>query len=399
MAVRHAGQWCPTCASGLGERFCRAMFERIFDAPFGKARPKWLLNERKRRMELDGFNQQLGVAFEFQGPQHYTEIEHFHRKGSLERRARDDATKRVLCKAHKVSLIEVPHTVKYEDVQQYIHGQCLSLGVKVAPKPPIDLAKLDFYPSFDLARLRDYAEARGGKCLTNYFPGVAVPVKWRCAHGHEWRCSFHEISRRGGWCPDCAVNSPLALADMQHLAHERGGECLSTEYGNISRRLRWRCASGHVWEATGNDVRNSGSWCPYCAGVARGTIDDAKKAAAAHGGQCLSQEYTNQRTKLRWRCAKGHEWDATPMSVIGSGNWCAVCSRKARLTIEEMRAIAKERGGECLSERYMNLNTKLQWRCAHGHEWAAPPNNVKHTKAWCPVCARTGSQRSEARAR
>jgi hypothetical protein len=387
MAVRHAGQWCPTCASGLGERFCRVMFERIFDAPFAKARPKWLLNERGKRMELDGFNKQLSLAFEFQGPQHYSDIAHFHQKGSLERRARDDAAKRVLCKAHEVALIEVPHTIKYEDVQEFIYDQCNSLGVTVKRKPPIELAQLDFYPSFDLTRLRDYATAKGGKCLTDYFPGMAVPVKWQCAHGHEWLSSFHEISRRDGWCPECAVNHPLSLAEMQQLAHERGGECLSTQYENSSRKLRWRCASGHEWEATGNDVRNSGSWCPHCAGVARGSIDDAKKAAAARGGQCLSDEYTNRRAKLLWRCAKGHEWSAAAGSVIGSGTWCAICSGKAKLTVEEMRAIAKERGGECLSEQYVNLGTKLSWRCAHGHEWSATPNNVKYAKAWCPVCA------------
>jgi hypothetical protein len=390
MAVRHAGQWCPICASGLGERFCRAMFERIFDAPFAKSRPRWLVNARGKQMELDGFNQEMNLAFEYQGRQHYAEVAHFHRKGSLARRRRDDAAKNVLCKAHEITLIEVPHTIQHEDVQQFIYDQCRSLGLKVARKPPIELAHLDFYPSFDLTRLRDYAEARGGKCLTDYFPGVAVPVKWRCAHGHEWLCSFQEISRRDGWCPVCAVNSPLALADMQQLAHERNGECLSTEYGNISKKLRWRCASGHEWAATGNDVRNSGSWCPHCAGVARGSLDDARKAASAHGGQCLSNEYTNRRIKLRWRCAKGHEWDAAPGSVIARGTWCAICAGKAKLTIEEMRAIAKARGGQCLSERYVNLNTKLQWRCAHGHEWSATPNNVKHAKAWCPVCARSG---------
>jgi hypothetical protein len=32
-----------------------------------------------------------------------------------------------------------------------------------------------------------------------------------------------------------------------------------------------------------------------------------------------------------------------------------------------MRALAGDRGGECLSDRYINNRTKLAWRCATGH--------------------------------
>lgn len=388
-AVRHQGQWCPVCASGLSERFCRAMFEQVFDASFAKARPKWLKNDRGNQMELDGFNRSLRLAFEFHGPQHFKENLFFHRSSPLEDRIRDDAAKRSLCAEHGVALIEVPHTVKYQEMQQFIYECCERQAVKVARKPPIELALLDFYPSNDLVRLRSYAEARGGVCMAEYFPGVAVPVRWRCAEGHEWERSFNELRRWKVWCPVCEGKVPLVLADMQRLARERGGECLAQSYSNIMSRLRWRCAKGHVWEATANDVRNSGSWCPKCAGVARLTIDDARGVAAARGGECLSTEYRSSRTKMRWRCRLGHEWDADAGSVMAGGKWCAVCSRKARLTIDEMRSIATERGGECLSDKYVNLDTKLHWRCAHGHDWWATPNNVKHARSWCPLCAHT----------
>jgi hypothetical protein len=34
-------------------------------------------------------------------------------------------------------------------------------------------------------------------------------------------------------------------------------------------------------------------------------------------------------------------------------------------------AIAREKGGLCLSTKSMNSYTRLRWRCAEGHEW--PP--------------------------
>jgi len=51
---------------------------------------------------------------------------------------------------------------------------------------------------------------------------------------------------------------------MQGLAQSRGGQCLSTEFGGVKTKLRWRCAFGHEWEATALCVQ-AGHWCPECA--------------------------------------------------------------------------------------------------------------------------------------
>ena len=39
----------------------------------------------------------------------------------------------------------------------------------------------------------------------------------------------------------------------------------------------------------------------------------------------------------------------------------------ARLTIEEMKKIATDRGGKCLSHVYINGLNRLKWQCANGH--------------------------------
>jgi len=59
----------------------------------------------------------------------------------------------------------------------------------------------------------------------------------------------------------------LDLLDMQGAAHFRGGVCLSTamKTGDLFARLRWQCAFGHEFEATPNLVLKGGHWCPECA--------------------------------------------------------------------------------------------------------------------------------------
>ncbi|MEA1959127.1 MAG: NAD(P)-binding oxidoreductase [Chloroflexota bacterium] len=54
-------------------------------------------------------------------------------------------------------------------------------------------------------------------------------------------------------------------------------------------------------------------------------------------------------------------------------------------TLEEMQALAKSRGGECLSKEYIDIKSKLKWKCASGHEWEATPR-LHLTGHWCADC-------------
>jgi len=55
------------------------------------------------------------------------------------------------------------------------------------------------------------------------------------------------------------------------------------------------------------------------------TMEEIQTMARIRGGECLSSTFTNAKTKLRWRCAFDHEWDATPV-LIRAGHWCPECA-------------------------------------------------------------------------
>ena len=116
-----------------------------------------------------------------------------------------------------------------------------------------------------------------------------------------------------------------------------------------------------------------------------------QEIAIGRGGNCLSDKYDNSSTKLKWECCERHVWKATPDS-IEQGSWCPECSRSKRLTIEGMQELAAERGGKCLSDKYINSSTKLTWECGECHIWEAAPSDIKKKK-WCPDCARIKKKR------
>jgi hypothetical protein len=238
-----------------------------------------------------------------------------------------------------------------------------------------------------LVQMRRLAQRRGGKCISRRYIDSRTPLRWRCRSGHEWNAMPTNVSK-GSWCPACAHRKRLTLDEMQTLAACRGGDCVSDHYLNNHTKLRWKCATGHEWEAAPVLVK-LGQWCPHCAHVARLSLDAMMEIASSRGGRCLSTHYVNVRTHLRWKCEAGHQWTATPAS-IKSGKWCPYCVHNQRLELKAMRRLARRRGGKCLSTTYINNRQPLLWECKRRHRWKATPANVKGGKrkrgTWCLEC-------------
>jgi hypothetical protein len=390
------GKWCPKCSSGLGERICREFFEQLFEAKFPKSRPRWLVNAAGNQMELDGYCRSLRLAFEHQGEQHYSLKTHYIKdRETLVRRQKDDSLKRALCHQHGIILILVPEIgrkTSIDDMVPLIKIECENAGMTIAPNfgtKTIDLRQAYVTCSSRkmMEELQSIAKIYGGRCISNEYVNNYIKLLWECAKGHQWQAPPSNI-KQGHWCPECAGTMRSSIEEMCELARQRGGKCLSDIYVNAHTKLLWECAKGHQWSATSNNIKR-GEWCAYCYGNINLTIEQMRQLAQERGGKCLSDAYVNADTKLLWECAKGHQWQATPYHIKNRNSWCPECAGTKRSTIEEMRELARQRGGKCLSDNYVSTHTKLLWECAEGHQWQAIPSNIKRG-SWCPYCAGRG---------
>ena len=111
-----------------GETECRRVLENIFNKPFNSERPDFLKNTvtgGKFNLELDCYNQELRLAVEYNGVQHYKFVSFFHRNNDhfMTQKYRDDMKRRI-CKENNINLIEVPYTVKIEDIKDFIINKC-----------------------------------------------------------------------------------------------------------------------------------------------------------------------------------------------------------------------------------------------------------------------------------
>jgi hypothetical protein len=115
-SLKNSGSWCPYCSKSRSEKLCREILEEYTGLPFASIRPDYLKNITGYNLELDGFCEDLRLAFEYQGKQHYEYIPHFHRnEGDFERQQERDKLKLELCKKHNIDVLIIPHTLSYQN--------------------------------------------------------------------------------------------------------------------------------------------------------------------------------------------------------------------------------------------------------------------------------------------
>ena len=107
----------------------------IFRQPFPSKRPDFLRNPvtgGNRNLELDCFNENIRLAVEYNGKQHYEYIPYFHRtKDAFYNQVYRDEMKRRACSDNGITLITVPYTVPVSEIEKFLVQQLDSLGYNV----------------------------------------------------------------------------------------------------------------------------------------------------------------------------------------------------------------------------------------------------------------------------
>ena len=243
---------------------------------------------------------------------------------------------------------------------------------------------------YSLEDCKRTAVERDGICLSIEYKNANYRMEWKCNKcNYEWRARYFDIKNRRSWCPKCVGKSPHTLTDCQKIAEERNGKCLSNEYKNTLTKMEWYCNKcSYVWKSTFNEIKNGKTWCPKCAGNIKLTLEECKKIAEERNGKCLSTKYINCDTLMNWKCGKCYyEWSTSFDHIKYANAWCPKCAGKLPYTLEECQKTAKERNGKCLSKEYKNIDTIMEWECQKGHKWKTRFDCIKNRKTWCPTCA------------
>ncbi|AYV75879.1 MAG: hypothetical protein Terrestrivirus3_148 [Terrestrivirus sp.] len=197
------GKWCPECNCHQSELLTVKLMEHMFKKEFKKVRPDWLKNIDGNNLELDGYNEELKLAVEYNGVQHYKFIPHFHRdENALEKIQNHDAIKLKLCQENNVNLIVVPYTIPQDEIAQYLFDETTKLGYKPGTYDDFDIEIVNKLASQHEKTLQKIKE-KDGILLKGVYMYADSELTVRCKNNHEFTTTPKNLNR-DLWCDDCA---------------------------------------------------------------------------------------------------------------------------------------------------------------------------------------------------
>lgn len=271
--VHSKGSWCTDCNFRKSERQCRGIIEYISSKPFAKDHPAWLDG-----LELDGYNEELKIALEYNGIQHYEIVPGWHRppnhkeldptaldvamQTKFEAQQERDNRKTKLCAENGVTLI----TVSYLEMKK---------GIPVVKKI---IAK--HFPEFDDkewietddAEVTDNSaslerRARIVKMIAGKYvlidPEIVVQsnthrVPMQCVTGHIFNYDIDSLARGRG-CPKCATNFKWTVDSIREWISKVDYRVtlLSDTYVNSSTNISYKCSCSRAMYQTLDNIQRS----------------------------------------------------------------------------------------------------------------------------------------------
>lgn len=218
VAVVHGNGWCPKCGEkrNVQEYRVRNILNYLLDTSFVKTRLlDWNFNPvTKRKLELDGFSEELNIAFEFQGQQHF--VDYYEDPKKFSDQQYRDKIKLENCNNNNVKLIIITETKasKLKGLLKEILQEFDKLSIM--PINTIDIKKIEeiyfksennIYQIEYFNKAKNYAESKGGKCLSEEYINNIEKMEWKCENLNHpsWFKSYNETVNRETWCKKCKI--------------------------------------------------------------------------------------------------------------------------------------------------------------------------------------------------
>lgn len=272
--VQFKMRWCPKCSKNknIGEELTRQMLEHALQMPMPTRHIKEL-----KGLELDGYNDEKRIAFEYQGFQHSQKTAFFHSSDSeFESQLERDKLKREICLENNICLLEVEqfHHISRKSIPKF-YDQVLELLraneiIYIEDTFVVDLKELFSNKLSEQYVLAKKIVNESGGTIEGYI-GSETKHKYYCSKGHINNRVLSSIISSKGSCKNCKEDE--RFLELQMLVIARGGVLIDNEWKGINATYKWRCSRNHVNLSIGAVLKNHA--CQKCkVENSRVTVDD-----------------------------------------------------------------------------------------------------------------------------
>lgn len=236
---------CPECSKPSSEAISIFIMEQLTKKNFHKTR-----QVLPSGLELDGYNDELKLAIEYNGSQHYIYTPTlFHREeGSFEAQQNRDQKKKNECIELGIELITIHYKLNtFDKIREYIESKLLELEYDINKNLDWNELKKDFRTNYDnnrkqLDRIIEFAKSKNGICLsTNYISSNEL-MRFKCEVVDHPEFEKTTINARRSWCNECSRNAPQST-DRINRELVRLNSCLTiSEFiGNTGDHQTFHC--------------------------------------------------------------------------------------------------------------------------------------------------------------
>ncbi len=239
--IKYYQSWCPQCRSFyLYEEMTRDILQKLFNLKFIKTRR--ILNG----YEIDCYNEELHIAVEYNGIQHYKYDKFFHKSiEEFNHQVNKDQLKRELCIEKKILLVEIPYKCRtYTGIKDFLIHQFMETPFQYILNTDqnwdefsktIRSKTIDF----KLNELKEIALNKNGKCLSASYGGSYEKLEFKCeVDDHTSFYTTPNDIKQGKWCPDCGKTKKKTDEQLQNLVIQLNGEYITSESREVNGRYR-----------------------------------------------------------------------------------------------------------------------------------------------------------------
>jgi hypothetical protein len=396
--IKNHGCWCPRCHVNIGEEIVRATLEEAFPGKtFDRTRSlPWL-----QGLELDGYNDEMKLAFEYQGIQHYERVPHFQRdEGAFDSQVARDALTEERCVNEEVTLLTVSYQIGFENLRNWVRKELSLLGYELSPEIGTNEEFNDRVRIHGTSNERHYSRIvevirrKGGECLSEKYLGYRIKLRIRCGAGHVFSSTPESIDQpehRGvRFCPDCGGTKKKDDDEVRSLVESCGFELLNIESRNASGRSRRyitvKCQQGHVYDVLYDNFNpKDGKPKKGCKDCHHAKVGGIKRGNPSQwclkNGIALLDEYKNQSERHRWQCLEGHTFTASFSSLQQRGSRaCVQCDLLAFASKNRLTLLTPWSDGH-------GPTATLEWKCIICEAAISfTKASIGRKKEFCPNC-------------
>lgn len=248
------GKWSPFESANTSEEKCRQCFQFIFNKKFINT---WDILKRKgkRYLQLDGYNQELNLAFEYQGEQHYNA--NAVRCKKLEQKQKiflkiqeNDKIKEKLCKEKNIFLVKIKYFDNLKNDVDFLEHVVMELRKyeifnKYLDKIDKDNFVIDYnqFPTNQkkLEEIAEIAKNKNGKLISTKYIDCKTKLEFEDNYGVRFFMSPTTL-KKGSWSN--SEKHFYYLKKVELIAEKMGLKLISKKYISSSALLEFENSEG-----------------------------------------------------------------------------------------------------------------------------------------------------------